>query len=218
MGNITKWNDQKIKELNPDINLPDLSITVVHRSDGSGTTYAFSDYLTKVSSSWKKEIGTGKSLNWKVGLGGKGNAGVAGIVQQTQGAIGYVELIYAEQNNMPYGLVKNKSGNFIEPTLDSVTKAANVTIPNDTRVSIVNTDNPEGYPISTFTWIIVYKEQNYGGRDLNRAKAIVELLKWINSDAQDYNEELLYAKIPDAVKKINEENINSITFSGKPIE
>jgi len=98
----------KIKELNPDINLPDLAITVVHRSDGSGTTYAFSDYLTKVSSSWKKEIGTGKSLNWKVGLGGKGNAGVAGIVQQTQGAIGYVELIYAEQNNMPYGLVKIK--------------------------------------------------------------------------------------------------------------
>ncbi|HQL66333.1 MAG TPA: phosphate ABC transporter substrate-binding protein PstS [Caldisericia bacterium] len=218
MRNITKWNDQKIKELNPDINLPDLSITVVHRSDGSGTTYAFSDYLTKVSSSWKKEIGTGKSLNWKVGLGGKGNAGVAGIVQQTQGAIGYVELIYAEQNNMPYGLVKNKSGNFIEPTLDSVTKAANVTIPKDTRVSIVNTDNPEGYPISTFTWIIVYKEQNYGGRDLNRAKAIVELLKWINSEAQDYNEELLYAKIPDAVKKINEENINSITFSGKVVE
>jgi len=171
-----------------------------------------------VSSSWKKEIGTGKSLNWKVGLGGKGNAGVAGIVQQTQGAIGYVELIYAEQNNMPYGLVKNKSCNFIEPTLDSVTKAANVTIPKDTRVSIVNTDNPEGYPISTFTWIIVYKEQNYGGRDLNRAKAIVELLKWINSEAQDYNEELLYAKIPDAVKKINEENINSITFSGKAVE
>lgn len=218
MGKITKWNDSRIKELNPDINLPDLDITVAHRSDGSGTTYVFSDYLTKVSITWKNEIGTGKSLNWKVGLGGKGNAGVAGIVQQTIGAVGYVELIYAEQNNMPYGLIKNKKGNFIEPNLNSVSKAASITVPKDTRVSIVNTDNPEGYPISSFTWLIVYKEQNYGGRDINRAKALVKLLKWINSEAQDYNEQLLYAKIPDDVKKINEENINSITFSGKPIQ
>jgi len=218
MGKITKWNDSRIKELNPDINLPDLDITVAHRSDGSGTTYVFSDYLTKVSITWKNEIGTGKSLNWKVGLGGKGNAGVAGIVQQTIGAVGYVELIYAEQNNMPYGLIKNKKGNFIEPNLNSVSKAASITVPKDTRVSIVNTDNPEGYPISSFTWLIVYKEQNYGGRDINRAKALVKLLKWINSEAQDYNEQLLYAKIPDDVKKINEENINNITFSGKPIQ
>lgn len=218
MGKITKWSDQRIKELNPDINLPDLEITVAHRSDGSGTTYVFSDYLTKVSDFWKKEMGTGKSLNWKVGLGGKGNAGVAGIVQQTTGAIGYVELIYAEQNNMKYGLIKNKSGNFIEPNLDSISKAASVTIPKDTRVSIVNTDNPQGYPISSFTWILIYKEQNYGGRDINKVKALVNLLKWINSEAQDYNEQLLYAKIPDEVKKINEQNINSITFSGKPID
>ncbi|MGB9843441.1 MAG: phosphate ABC transporter substrate-binding protein PstS [Caldisericia bacterium] len=218
MGKITKWNDSRIKELNPDINLPDLDITVAHRSDGSGTTYVFSDYLTKVSITWKNEMGTGKSLDWKVGLGGKGNAGVAGIVQQTVGAIGYVELIYLEQNNMQYGLIKNKKGNFIEPNLNSISKAASVVVPKDTRVSIVNTDNPEGYPISSFTWIIVYKEQNYGGRDIDRAKALVKLLKWINSEAQDYNEQLLYAKIPDDVKKINEENINSITFSGKPIE
>ncbi|MGQ9845207.1 MAG: phosphate ABC transporter substrate-binding protein PstS [Caldisericia bacterium] len=218
MGKITKWNDQRIKELNPDINLPNLEITVAHRSDGSGTTYVFSDYLTKVSSSWKKEIGTGKSLNWKVGLGGKGNAGVAGIVQQTIGAIGYVELIYAEQNNMTYGLIKNKSGNFIQPNLASISKSASVNIPKDTRVSIVDTDNPEGYPISSFTWIIVYKEQNYGGRDLGRAKALVNLLKWMNSEAQDYNEQLLYAKIPAEVQKINEENISNITFSGKNID
>lgn len=218
MGNITKWNDQRIKELNPDINLPDLEITVAHRSDGSGTTYVFSDYLTKASSSWKKEMGTGKSLNWKVGLGGKGNPGVAGIVQQTIGAIGYVELIYAEQNNMSYGLIKNKSGNFIQPNLVSISKSASVNIPKDTRVSIVDTDNPEGYPISSFTWIIVYKEQNYGGRDLDRAKVLVNLLKWMNSEAQDYNEQLLYAKIPAEVQKINEENINNITFSGKKID
>lgn len=218
MGSITKWNDQRIKELNPDINLPDLDITVTHRSDGSGTTYVFSDYLTKVSPSWKKEMGTGKSLNWKVGLGGKGNSGVAGIVQQTIGAIGYVELIYAEQNNMSYGLIKNKSGNFIQPNLASISKSASVNIPKDTRVSIVNTDNPEGYPISSFTWIIVYKEQNYGGRDLDRVKALVNLLKWMNSEAQDYNEQLLYAKIPTEVQKINEENIKNITFSGKKID
>lgn len=217
MGKITKWNDPRIKELNQDINLPDLDITVAHRSDGSGTTYVFSDYLTNVSDSWKKEMGTGKSLNWKVGLGGKGNAGVAGIVQQTSGAIGYIELIYAEQNNMEYGLIKNKSGNFIEPNLDSTSKAASVTVPKDTRLSIVNTDNPQGYPISSFTWILVYKEQNYGGRDINRVKALINLLNWINSEGQDYNEQLLYAKIPDEVRKINEENIKSITFSGKPI-
>lgn len=218
MGKITKWNDKKIRELNPDINLPDLTITVAHRSDGSGTTYVFSDYLSKISEAWKKEMGVGKSLSWKVGLGGKGNAGVAGIVQQTPGAIGYVELVYAEQNNMPYGLVKNKSGNFIEPNSNSISKAAEVDIPKDTRVSIVNTDNKEGYPISSFTWILVYKEQNYGGRDLNKAKALVELLKWINSEAQDYNESLLYAKLPDTVRKINEENIKSITYGGKPID
>lgn len=218
MGKITKWSDPKIKELNKDINLPDLDITVAHRSDGSGTTYVFSDYLSKVSESWKKEMGVGKSLNWKVGLGGKGNAGVAGIVQQTPGAIGYVELIYAEQNNMPYAMIRNKSGNFINPDLKSISEAANVSIPKHTKVSITDTPNPNGYPISSFTWIIVYKEQNYGGRDVNRAKALVELLKWMNSEAQEYSESLLYAKIPETVKQINLENINSITFAGKPIK
>ncbi|MBC7194387.1 MAG: phosphate ABC transporter substrate-binding protein PstS, partial [Caldisericia bacterium] len=218
MGKITKWSDPKIKELNKDINLPDLDITVAHRSDGSGTTYVFSDYLSKVSESWKKEMGVGKSLNWKVGLGGKGNAGVAGIVQQTPGAIGYVELIYAEQNNMSYAMIRNKSGNFINPDLKSISEAANVSFPKHTKVSITDTPNPNGYPISSFTWIIVYKEQNYGGRDINRAKALVELLKWMNSEAQEYSESLLYAKIPETVKQINLENINSITFAGKPIK
>jgi phosphate transport system substrate-binding protein len=218
MGKITNWNDPKIKELNPDINLPTLNITVAHRSDGSGTTYVFSDYLAKVSETWKKEMGVGKSLNWKVGLGGKGNAGVAGIVQQTPGAIGYVELIYAEQNGLQYAMIRNKSGNFINPDLKSISEAANVKIPKDTKVSITDTDNPKGYPISSFTWIIVYKEQNYGGRDLNRAKTLVELLNWMNTEAQEYSESLLYAKIPDAVRKVNEENIKSITFAGKPIK
>ncbi len=218
MGKITKWNDPRIQSLNPDIQLPNLDITIAHRSDGSGTTFVFSDFLSRVSETWKKEMGKGKSLNWKVGLGGKGNAGVAGIVQQTPGAVGYVEKIYAEQNNMPYAMVRNKSGKFVDPDLKAVSAAANVSIPKHTKVSIVDTDNPDGYPISSFTWIIVYKEQNYGGRDLNRAKALVALLKWMNSEGQDYNEQLLYARIPDAVKKINEENIKSITFAGKPIK
>jgi len=218
MGKITKWSDPKIKELNPEISLPDLEITVAHRSDGSGTTYVFSDYLAKVSPTWKKEMGVGKSLNWKVGLGGKGNAGVAGIVQQTVGAIGYVELIYAEQNGMQYAMIKNRSGKFINPDLKSITAAANVQIPKNTKVSIVDTDSPDGYPISSFTWIIVYKEQNYGGRDLKRAKALVDLLEWMNTEAQNYSEDLLYARIPENVQKINEENIKSITFSGKPIK
>lgn len=126
--------------------------------------------------------------------------------------------IYAEQNNMPYAMVKNKSNKFVDPDLKAVSAAANVSIPKHTKVSIVDTDNPDGYPISSFTWIIVYKEQNYGGRDINRAKALVELLKWMNSEAQEYNEQLLYGKIPEAVRKINEENIKSITFAGKPIK
>jgi len=218
MGKIIKWNHQRIKELNPDINLPDLNITVAYRSDGSGTTYVFSDYLSKVSETWKKELGTGKSLNWKVGLGGKGNAGVAGIVTQTPGAIGYVELIYAEQNGLPYAMIRNKSGNFINPDLKSISEAANVKIPQDTKVSIVDTDNPQGYPISSFTWILVYKEQKYGNRDLNKAKALVALLRWMNSEAQEYSESLLYARIPEEVRKVNLENIKRLTFDGKPIK
>ncbi|MDI6860741.1 MAG: phosphate ABC transporter substrate-binding protein PstS [Caldisericia bacterium] len=219
MGKITKWNDPRIQSLNPEVTLPNLDITVAHRSDGSGTTYVFSDYLSKVSESWKKEMGVGKSLNWKVGLGGKGNPGVAGIVQQTLGAIGYVELIYAEQNGMQYAMIKNKSGKFVDANLKSISASANVSLPKHTKVSITDTDNPDGYPISSFTWIIVYKEQNYGGRNYNRVKALVELLKWMNSEeAQEINEQLLYAKIPEAVRKINVENIKSITFDGKEVK
>lgn len=217
MGKITKWNDEEIKSINPDIDLPDLNITVAYRSDSSGTTYVFTDYLSTVSEEWKNEMGRGKTVNWKVGIGGKGNPGVAGIVQQTNGAIGYVELIYALSNNLTFGLVKNRSGNYIEPSIESISKAANVDMPKHTRVSIVDTPNPEGYPISSFTWILVYKEQNYGNRDINKVKKLVELLKWINSEAQSYNESLHYAPIPEKVRNINSENINSITFNGKPI-
>ena len=162
LGKINKWNDRRLAEVNPGVKLPDMNITVVHRSDGSGTTFIFSGYLSKVSSEWKEKVGSGTSLNWPAGLGGKGNPGVAGLVQQTPGSIGYVELIYALQNKMPYGTVKNKKGNFVTATLASTSKAADTNLPDDMKVMLTDTDAPDGYPISGFTWILVYKEQNYG--------------------------------------------------------
>ncbi|HUL30422.1 MAG TPA: phosphate ABC transporter substrate-binding protein PstS [Thermodesulfobacteriota bacterium] len=164
LGKITKWNDGRISAINPGMKLPDMNITVAHRSDGSGTTFIFSDYLSKVSADWKEKVGTGPSLNWPTGLGGKGNPGVAGLVKQTPGSIGYVELIYALQNKMPFGMVKNKKGKWVTATLASTSKAADTNLPDDMKVSLTDTDSPEGYPISGFTWILVYKEQNDGGK------------------------------------------------------
>lgn len=217
LGNVTKWNDPKIQSLNPEISLPDQTITVVHRSDGSGTTFTFTEYLSKTNTVWEENVGTGKSVNWPVGLGGKGNDGVAGLIKQTPGSIGYVELIYAVQNNLPYGIIKNKSGNFIEATLDSVSKAADVDLPDNLKVSITDTDALEGYPICTFTWLIVYKEQNYNNRTLSQAKAVYDLLWWAIHEGQDYNETLQYGKLsPTAVEKA-EALINSMTYNGEPI-
>ena len=161
LGKIKKWNDPRITAINPGVKLPDTDITVVHRSDGSGTTAIFSSYLSKVSPEWKEKVGAGPSLNWPAGLGGKGNPGVAGLVQQTPGSFGYVELIYALQNKMPYGMIKNKKGNFVKPTIASTSLAANTALPDDMKVDLTDTDAAEGYPISGFTWILVYKEQNY---------------------------------------------------------
>lgn len=218
LGKIQKWNDMRIKALNPGVNLPDLKINIVHRSDGSGTTFIFSDYLSKVSKVWDSRIGRGKALNWPVGVGGKGNPGVAGLVKQTNGAMGYVELIYALQNKMPYALIKNKSGNFIEPSLGTVSLAANISIPADTRVSITNTDAAKGYPISSFTWIIFYKEQNYNNRSLTQAKELLSLLWWIEHDGQKYNETLEYARLPEAAVKKAETILNSVVYNGKKID
>jgi phosphate transport system substrate-binding protein len=215
---ITNWQDHKIKALNPDVELPDARIIVVHRSDGSGTTFIFTDYLSKVSSGWKEKVGHGKSVNWPTGVGGKGNEGVAGTVRQLPGSIGYVELIYAEKNNLNYALIKNKSGNFIAPSLDSVSEAGNVSLPDDLRVMITDTAAPKGYPISGFTWLLVYKEQNYADRSLEKAKALKKLLTWCIGDAQRYNETLLYAPLPKAGKEKALKLINSVTYNGKPVE
>ena len=217
LGKITKWNDPSICKLNPDVNLPSMKIIVVHRSDGSGTTNIFTDYLSKVSPEWRQKVGKGKSVNWPVGLGGKGNPGVAGLITQIPGSVGYVELAYAKENHLPVATLQNKSGRFIKPSLASVSAAANVPLPPDTRVSITNTDAPDGYPISGFTWIILYKEQHYSGRSKARAKALVDLLWWCVHDAQKYNEALLYGKLPRAAVKQDEKILKSVTYDGKPI-
>lgn len=217
LGKITKWNDQRIAKHNPDVKLPNMNIVVVHRSDGSGTTFIFSDYLSKISSEWNEKVGRGKSLNWPAGLGAKGNPGVAGLVQQTVGSIGYVELIYAEQNDMPVASISNKSGNFIKPSLESTSAAANVDLPDDTRVSITDTDASDGYPISGFTWIIFYKEQAYENRSKDHAEALAKLLWWMIHEGQKYNESLLYAKLPDAAVEKAEAIIKSMTYEGNTL-
>lgn len=218
MGKITKWDDPKIKALNPDVKLPSIPIQVVYRSDGSGTTYVFTDYLSKVSKEWEKNFGRGKVVNWAVGVGGKGNAGVTALVIQTPGAIGYVELAYALQNKLPVATIRNKSGNFIKPTLESISMAGNIkTMPDDTCISITDTPVKDGYPISSFTWIIVYKDLKNNIKNKEKAEALVKLLWWIVHDGQEYTKPLHYAPLPPVAKQKAEKNIKSITFDGKPI-
>jgi len=217
LGKIKKWNDPRLMAVNPGVDLPDSDIMVVHRSDGSGTTFIFSSYLSKVSQEWKDTAGAGPSLNWPVGLGGKGNPGVAGLVQQTPGSLGYVELIYALQNKMPYGMVKNKKGNFIEPSMASVSTAAETTLPDDMKVNLTDTDAPMGYPISGFTWIILYKEQNYGNKPADKAKLLVDLIWWMIHQGQQYASPLEYAPLSKVAAAKAERLIKSITYDGKPV-
>src|ERR1700760_2965463 len=179
LGKITNWNSPEIKDANKGVNIPDLPIVVVHRSDGSGTSFIFTDYLTKVNPDWAKKVGKASAVNWPAGLGGKGSEGVAGLVKQTPGAVGYVELAYALQNKMTFANIQNKSGKFITPSLASTTLACNVELPADAKVSVTNTDNPKGYPIASFTWALIYKEQNYNSRSKDRATQLLKLL-WYN--------------------------------------
>ncbi len=215
LGKITKWNDRRITAINPEIKLPEMNITVVHRSDGSGTTFIFSDYLSKVSAEWKEKVGMGPSLNWPAGLGGKGNPGVAGLVKQTPGSIGYVELIYALQNKMPCGVVKNKKGKFVTATIASTSQAAETNLPDDMKVSLTDTDAPEGYPISGFTWILVYKEQNYAEKSEEKAKELVKLLWWMTHAGQRYAEPLEYAPLSKKAVEKAEKLIRSISYKEK---
>src|SRR5271166_3422930 len=209
LGKITKWNDPAIAGANKGVNLPGNDIVVVHRSDGSGTTYIWTDYLSKVSDEWKGKVSKGTSVNWPVGLGGKGNEGVTGLVKQTPNAIGYVELIYAVQNNIPYGAVKNSSGTFVKADLASVTAAASGAakeMPDDFRVSITNAPGKTAYPISSFTWLLIpQKFQDAGKRD-----AIKGFLKWMLADGQNSVEALSYAKLPKEVVEKEKKAINNI--------
>ncbi len=217
LGKVTKWNDPSITALNPDLSLPDLTITVVHRSDGSGTTSIFTSYLAAVSPSWKSAVGAGKSVSWPAGVGGKGNDGVAGMISQTKGGIGYVELVYAEQSRMPFASLKNASGTFVTPSLASSAASAAVSLPDDLRVVIVNSPGADAYPISAFTWILVYKEQNYTGRTLEQAQALKKLLTWMLTDGQAINEGLSYAKLPAAAVTKALALVNSMTYGGTAI-
>ena len=218
LGKITKWNDAKIQELNPSVTLPNKELTPVYRSDGSGTTFVFSDYLTKVSNDWKENVGTGKSLKWPAGLAAKGNPGVAGTISQTPGAIGYVGSEYAFSLNIPMAQMKNSSGNFITPNTESISAAAKGEMPADTRTMITNSSAPDAYPISCFTWIILYKEQAYANRTLAQAQATVKLLDWMLSpEAQALTTKVHYSPLPQSAVANAKTLLNSISFEGKKV-
>jgi phosphate transport system substrate-binding protein len=217
LGKITKWDDAQIAKINPGITLPGTPVIVAHRSDGSGTTNIFTTYLSEVSSEWSTKPGKGSAINWPAGLGGKGNEGVAGLIKETPGAIGYIELAYAMQNGMIYADIQNKSGNFITPTVASTSAAGNISIPADAKVLLSNTDAKDGYPISGFTWVLIYKEQNYGGRSLPRAQNILKLLWWNVHEGQKFCKPLNYAPLSPAAVAVAEKILKSATFGGKPI-
>jgi phosphate transport system substrate-binding protein len=217
MGRVTKWNDPKIVALNPGVKLPDIDLIVVHRSDGSGTTYVFTDYLNKFSREWKDKVGYATSVNWPVGIGGKGNEGVTQQVKQVEGALGYVELIYAISNKLPYGQIKNAAGSFIAPSLESVTAAAaGVKLPKDTdfRVSITNAPGADAYPISSFTWLLVRKDN----KDPAKAKLIKDFLAWmITPEAQKMAADLHYSPLPDPVIALIQARLPTLKAAGKGI-
>jgi phosphate transport system substrate-binding protein len=211
LGKITKWNDPAIRSLNPGVNLPALPIAVVHRADGSGTTYIWADYLSGVSPEWKQKVGVSTSLKWPVGVGAKGSEGVAGQVRQQPGAIGYVELIYALQNHISYGLVQNAAGKFLKATLAGVTAAAAGAanrMPADFRVSIVNAPGADAYPISSFTWLLVYQQQ----KDPVRGKIMKEFLQWMLKDGQKYCADLGYAPLPAQVVRMEEGAVAKVRY------
>ena len=210
LGRIKKWNDRAIAGLNPGVTLPATDITVVHRSDGSGTTFIYVDYLSKVSPDFKSNVGVNTSVNWPVGVGGKGNEGVSGMVSQTPGSIGYVELIYALQNKISFGAVQNIAGEFIKATPEGVTKAAaGATVPDDFRVSITNAPGAGAYPISSFTWLLMFEKP----ADKDKAKVMVDFVKWALTDGQAFATELGYAPLPDAVVKKELAAVERITIS-----
>jgi phosphate transport system substrate-binding protein len=217
LGTITKWNDPALSASNPEVALPNRDIIVVHRSDGSGTTYIWTDYLSKVSKEWNNKVGTGTSVNWPVGLGGKGNEGVTGLVKQTPFSIGYVELVYAISNELPYADVKNLAGNFVKPSLQSVTAAAAGVaekMPEDFRVSITNAPGGDAYPISSMTWLLVYEKQ----KDAEKGKKLKQFITWMLQDGQKLAPALHYAPLPTGVIAKEQAALRRVTNAdGKPL-
>ncbi|HEU4432582.1 MAG TPA: phosphate ABC transporter substrate-binding protein PstS, partial [Pyrinomonadaceae bacterium] len=217
LAKIKKWNDPRIVADNPGVTLPANDITVVHRSDSSGTSAVFTDYLSKVSPEWKEKVGAGVSPSWPTGIGGKGNEGVTGQVKNTPNTIGYVELAFAMQNKLPAAQIKNQDGNFVEPTIDTVTAAAAsfaASTPEDLRVSITNAPGAQVYPISSYTYILVYKDQ----KDAVKGKALVDFVWWGIHDGQSFAKDLHYAPLPTDIAKRAEAKIKSITHGGSPLK
>ena len=218
LGKILRWNDEQIKAINPEVNLPDQNIQVVYRSDGSGTTYTFSDYLSKVCETWKQDIGSGKALKWPAGIAAKGNPGVAGTISQTPGSIGYIGSEYAFTLNLPTAAIQNQAGNYILPTTTSIAAAANVGISADTRTMITNSPAPEAYPISCFTWLLIYQEQAYSDRSAAQATATVELLNWlISPQAQKMTTKVHYTPLPEKAVLQAQELLKTVTYEGKSL-
>lgn len=214
-GEIKMWNDARIATLNPNVNLPNEAIIPVFRSDGSGTTFVFTDYLSKVNQSWKSKYGTGKSVNFPSGQAAKGNPGVASVIKQTKNSIGYVGSEYAFAQKIPYAQIQNAKGEFVSPSSMTISAAASGEIPADTRCSITNSDADGAYPISTFTWMIIYKEQNYSGRSREQAISTLDLLKYIlSNEAQSITSEVHYAPLPTKAKELSLKNLETITYNG----
>lgn len=219
MGHVTRWNDPKITRLNPGTNLPGLPITVVHRSDGSGTTNVWTSYLSRVSEQWRNRVGYATSVNWPIGIGGNGNEGVAGAVQNTIGALGYNSLSYALLNNMSYGSVINASGNIIEPSFNATSEAANIVLPEDTRILFTNTPAEFGYPIAGFAWVLIYEnlDANNAISNLQEAEELIKFLLWCITDAQEISESLGFARIPGSALEHNIHMIRQLKWNGELI-
>jgi len=218
MGDITKWDDVQIASNNEGVSLPAMDITVVHRSDGSGTTQIFSDYMTKISEKWANQVGVGKSLNWPVGMGAKGNPGVAGTISQTEGSIGYIGSEFAFAQKISMAKVQNSAGNYVLPTIETISAAAQGEIPADTRIMLTNSSDPASYPISGFTWLIFYKDQAYNNRSEDQAKQTVDLLTWmVGEKAQSEAPKVHYAPLPAAAVEKAKAILSTVTYNGNPL-
>jgi phosphate transport system substrate-binding protein len=216
LGRIQRWDDPAIRKINPGVKLPGYHVQVAHRSDGSGTSFIFTNYLAAISPEWKSKVGAGKSVKWPVGIGGKGNEGVAGVVKQTPGAIGYVELAYAVQNHLPYALVRNKAGQFVKATVASTTAAAASAaagMSKDVRTLFVNAPGKNSYPIAGFTYMLVYKNQ----KNAEKARELCKFLRWANHSGQHMASSLLYAPLPEKLVKLNDAALKSIKANGRPV-